>query len=567
MKLIKSITAVTLAILLLFAVNYAYTNSDSSTSESSSIIDTVVFPHDEVVDVNIEIDEDAYAEMNANAMSEEIVMANITYNGNTFNNVGIRPKGNSSLRDVFQSDSDRYSFKIDFNYYIDEQNFYGITKLNLNNLFSDPSMMAEYLGYEMLDELDAVSSRTTYVNLSLNGEPFGLYLAVEQVNEEYLLDNFDNDSGDLYKPEGVGANLAYISDDGTDYTGLVPENAGEYDNEKIAELIKTIEDGGDLDSILNVDSLLKYLAVSTMTVHLDSYQGGMFHNYYLYNNDGIFEWISWDLNMIFNGFPGGSITDEEAAQFLIDEPVKGSMESYPLIEAIFENESYVEKYHEYLTTLSEGYLDADNLSAKVLSVYDMIKSYVKADPTSFYTYDEFENGLFQEDGTQYGILSFAEKRVENVAQQLSGEIPSTNNGEGNVGSSTVGGMKEQKATGDTQQIPADGVTEQALPDDVAGQALPDGATGRVPPDGVTGRVPPDGATGQAPPDDATGQALPDDATGQALPDGVTGQVPTDDTAEDISTDSSTEMDSTDIIVLLVLTGILLAMGLYLKRKH
>ena len=567
MKLIKSITAVTLAILLLFAVNYAYTNSDSSTSESSSIIDTVVFPHDEVIDVNIEIDEDAYAEMNANAMAEEIVTANITYNGNTFNNVGIRPKGNSSLRDVFQSDSDRYSFKIDFNYYIDEQNFYGITKLNLNNLFSDPSMMAEYLGYEMLDELDAVSSRTTYVNLSLNGEPFGLYLAVEQVNEEYLLDNFDNDSGDLYKPEGVGANLAYISDDGTDYTGLVPENAGEYDNEKIAELIKTIEDGGDLDSILNVDSLLKYLAVSTMTVHLDSYQGGMFHNYYLYNNDGIFEWISWDLNMIFNGFPGGSITDEEAAQFLIDEPVKGSMESYPLIEAIFENESYVEKYHEYLTTLSEGYLDADNLSAKVLSVYDMIKSYVKADPTSFYTYDEFENGLFQEDGTQYGILSFAEKRVENVAQQLSGEIPSTNNGEGNVGSSTVGGMKEQKATGDTQQIPADGVTEQALPDDVTGQALPDGATGRVPPDGVTGRVPPDGATGQAPPDDATGQALPDDATGQALPDGVTGQVPTDDTAEDISTDSSTEMDSTDIIVLLVLTGILLAMGLYLKRKH
>ncbi|MCG8549551.1 MAG: CotH kinase family protein, partial [Desulfobacterales bacterium] len=212
------------------------------TEDNVSKVDEVVFPHDEVVDVFIDIDEEDYNYMLDNAMAEEIVMADITYNGYSFSNVGIRPKGNSSLSSVAKSESDRYSFKVDLDYYIGDQSFYGVTKLNLNNLFSDPTMMAEYLGYEMLDELDADASRTTYVALYINNEYKGLYLAVEQVNETFLKEHFGNANGELYKPDmGVGSDLEYISDDGLDYTGLVPENYSSYDNEAIVELIKGIE--------------------------------------------------------------------------------------------------------------------------------------------------------------------------------------------------------------------------------------------------------------------------------------------------------------------------------------
>jgi hypothetical protein len=282
----------------------------------------------------------------------------------------------------------------------------------------------------------------------------------------------------------------------------------------------------------------------------------MFHNYYLYNNDGIFEWISWDLNMLFNGFPGSGLSDEEATQFLIDEPVLGSMESYPLIQAIFKNEDYVEKYHDYLTILSEGYLEEETFNAKVLSVYDMIKSYVETDPTSFYTYEQFENGLFGEDTTELGLLSFVNNRVANVTQQLSGEIESTNNDEGNTGSSTSSGMGGQLPDGDMQQ---------ALPDGDMQQALPDGDMQQAPPtEGMQ----------QAPPTDATGQ-LPDGDESTVRPDKTEGQVPSGDTqqlpiseisVQQTSTDTS-ETSTTDIIVLLCLTGILTAMGIYLKRKH
>ena len=462
MKWIKSVSVFILVILIAVAIKFGlFSNSLSNKTETDSTsitasedsetnstkevksttedinasVDSVIFPHDQVVDVNIEIDEDLYEEMNNNATAEEYVMADITYNGYTFDSVAIRPKGNSSLSSVAKSTSDRYSFKIDFNYYEEDQDFLGVTKINLNNIYKDPTMMAEYIGYEMLEDLDAVAARTTYVSLSINGEYFGLYLAVEQVNNLFLDENYGNDSGELYKPEqGVGADLSYISDNGMDYTGMEPDDMDEYDNEALVQLIKTINQGGDLESIFNVDSFLKYLAVSTMTINYDGYQGGMFHNYYLYNNNGVFEWIAWDLNEIFNGFSRSAASDVEATEHLIDEPVSGAMSNYPLIEAIFKNEEYVDKYHEYLQILSEGYLAEDNINSKVQSTYNMIKDYVETDPTAFYSYQQFETALFEDEGNSLSLMSFVEKRVANVEQQLSGKIPSTNNGQGNSGS-------------------------------------------------------------------------------------------------------------------------------------
>lgn len=431
MKWIKILGLFLCVSILLISVDNFINKASISTGISK--VDEVVFPHNEVIDVKINIDEESYENMIENAMSEEIVMADINYNGYSFDSVGIRPKGNSSLRDVANSNSTRFSLKVDFDYYIDDQSLYGITKINLNNIFSDPSMMAEYLGYEMLDELGADAPRTNYVALYINDEYFGLFLAVEQVNESFLKDHYGNGAGELYKPDmGEGSDLKYISDNSEDYSGLFPENKTNYDNEDIIKLMKVIEAGEDLEPILNVDSFLKYLAMSTITVHLDAYQGGMYHNYYLYNNNGVFEWIAWDLNMIFNGFPMGG-TDQQAIDFLIDEPVSGSMEKYPLIEAIFKNEDYVNQYHEYMQILIDGYLSEDTFKNKVLSTYQMIKSYVKTDPSAFYTYEEFEDALFTDADNNLSLLTYVKSRTANVQKQLDGTIPNSNNGQGNEG--------------------------------------------------------------------------------------------------------------------------------------
>lgn len=452
MKWIKIVCIFLCVILLLLSIDGGIAQSiNLMNEESGSTIDKVIFPHDEVVDVYIDIEEEVYNNMLDNAMAEEIVIADITYNGYSFSNVGIRPKGNSSLKSVANSDSDRYSLKVDLDYYIDDQNLYGVTKLNLNNLFSDPTMMAEYLGYEMLNELEADASRTTYVALYINGEYKGLYLSVEQVDEAFLKEHYGNANGELYKPEmGIGSDLEYISDNGLDYTGLIPKNTSAYDNEAITELIKNIEEGGDLESILAIDSFLKYLAMSTVTIHLDTYQSGMFHNYYLYNNNGVFEWISWDLNMIFNGFPRSRLSDEEATKFLIDEPVMGAMENYPLVEAIFENEEYVQRYHDYIEILLDSYLLDTKFTDRVMTTYEMIKDYVEIDPTSFYTYNQFEEALFQDTDQSLSLLSFVSQRSENIKEQLQDTILSTNSGQGNTGTGSRG-MREGGGMGPPPQ--------------------------------------------------------------------------------------------------------------------
>ncbi|WP_291644066.1 CotH kinase family protein [Clostridium sp.] len=241
---------------------------------------------------------------------------------------------------------------------------------------------------------------------------------------------------------------------------MIPENKDKYDNEGLVKLIKAIDDGSDLDSIFNVDSFLKYLAVSTITLHSDSYQGAMYHHYYLYNNDGVFEWIAWDLNMIFNGFDASGLTDLEATKYLIDDPVTGAMSKYPLIEAIFKNEEYVEQYHEYL----------------------------KTDTTAFYSYEEFENALFIDEDKSLSLVSFEGKRVANVAQQLSGDIASTNDGEGNSGYAAAGGMGqkpegvEEDANGDAKAVPEamDGEMPErpARPENVDGGGMQDEAVNK-----------------------------------------------------------------------------------------
>ncbi|MDA3847262.1 MAG: CotH kinase family protein, partial [Vallitaleaceae bacterium] len=325
-------------------------------------------------------------------------------------------------------------------YYIEDQSFYGISKLNLNNIFGDASYMREYMAYEALESLDSVASRTTYAQLYINDEYFGLYLSVEDVNDDYLYDNYGSNNGELYKPEMAGgSDLDYIDDDPDSYNGITPDDGSSSDNEDIINLMKVIESGENLEDVFNVDGFLKYLAVSTFTVNMDSYQGGMFHNYYLYNDDGYFEWIPWDLNMAFNGFP--AMTDEEAVNLLIDEPVLGALSEYPLIETILANEDYMLTYHGYLEELMANYFDEDNFTSKVEWIFELIDTYVEEDPTSFYTYDEFVAKVHESNETTMSLLDFVSERTASIGAQMAGTISSTNDGQGNTSSGgfNVGG--------------------------------------------------------------------------------------------------------------------------------
>ena len=172
---------------------------------------TTIFDDDKVIEINIEMDETAWQEMLDNAAAEEYVAANITVNGTAYNNVAIRPKGNSSLSQLVMDDTtQRYSFKVKFDEYIDGQTLDGLSKLVLNNNMADATYMKEYLSYKLLNSLGVPTPECAYANITVNGEEWGLYLAVEPIEEEFIERNYGSTDGNLYKPESdsvaVGGN-------------------------------------------------------------------------------------------------------------------------------------------------------------------------------------------------------------------------------------------------------------------------------------------------------------------------------------------------------------------------
>ncbi|WP_435923966.1 CotH kinase family protein [Paenibacillus sp. DYY-L-2] len=281
-------------------------DADPAVSKEERKLDEEVFPKDKVVDVKITIDEDDFQDMLDNASAEEYKTASVDYNGKHFDNIGIRTKGNLSLRSVVQMpDSDRYSFKLSFDEYVN-QTLDGISKINLNNNYSDASSMREFLTYELAEKMGLPTPKYSFVNVYVNGELWGFYLAVEQIGDAYLNRHFGNAYGALYKGEmtGSGSDLAWLGDDPDLYTGLALKSKTT-NGDVLIDMLDELNNGSDYEKVLNVEHALGYIALNVLTNNMDSYIGGNKQNYYLYEDEGVFSILPWDYNMAFGGMGGG----------------------------------------------------------------------------------------------------------------------------------------------------------------------------------------------------------------------------------------------------------------------
>lgn len=433
MKAKASTLLLSLCSLLLLLTITACTNGTGSTtttteatvvSDGEQTLDETVFPKDKVIDVKITVDKDDFQNMLDNASSEEFKEATVDYNGQVFNNVGLRTKGNLSLISVVNNkDSDRYSLKLSFDEYVN-QTIEGVSKINLNNNYSDASYMREFLTYELAEATGLPTPKYSYVNVYVNGELWGFYLAVEQIGEEYLERNFGNSYGALYKANGgTGSELNWL-ETLKSYTGLDLKSASSNDD-ILLKMLDELNNGTDYDSVLDVQEVLKFIALNTVAGNMDSYLSMTKHNYYLYEDDGLFSILPWDYNMSFGGFGGAGV--------LIDEPTSGKLAERPLVAKLLAVDEFKEQYHAIIKEMIEGYLADDTLAARVKEISELISPYVKADPSSFYSYEEYEQGITT-------VLSFASTQVASVTQQLDGTIPSSGDGSGSGSNGFEGGM-------------------------------------------------------------------------------------------------------------------------------
>ena len=446
--------------------------------------ETRLFDNTKVHTVDIVMDDwDGFI---ANAASEEYAAAAVVIDGEVYKNVGIRAKGNTSLSTVASLGSERYSFKIEFDHYDSSITYHGLDKLSLNNLIQDSTMMKDYLTYTMMNRFGVDSSLCSYVYITVNGEDWGLYLAVEGVEDSFLERNYGSDHGELYKPDsmsfgggrgngkdfdmgdferredtgapqlpkdfdasdmpegidafdmpedfdpsdkfagggngrfsfggsGMGSSdvkLQYIDDEPDSYSNIWNNAKTEItkaDQERLIRSLKKLSDGEQIESVVDMEQVMRYFVVHNYVCNDDSYTGMMVHNYYLYEKDGQMAMIPWDYNLAFGTFH--AVDADSAVNTPIDNPVSGGASDRPMFNWIFESEEYVEWYHQLFTE----FLNTVDIPKIIDDAYDLIASYVEKDPTAFYTDEAFENGVET-------LRKFCDLRSESISMQIeSGE--------------------------------------------------------------------------------------------------------------------------------------------------
>lgn len=225
---------------------------------------------------------------------------------------------------------------------------------------------------------------------------------------------------------GMGSSdvkLQYIDDNASSYSNIfnnAKTDISEADAQRLIASLKALSEGEDIASVVDIDEVIRYFVVHNFLVNGDSYTGSMIHNYYLYEEDGQLSMIPWDYNLAYGTFQGNSASS--AVNDPIDSPVSGSMEDRPMIHWIFANEEYTEAYHQYFAEFIEKYYTNGELLELVNYTAELIAPYVEKDPTGFCTYEEFETGVA-------AMREFCNLRLESVAGQLDGTIPSTSDGQ------------------------------------------------------------------------------------------------------------------------------------------
>ena len=434
-----------LTVFSVFVLTFLFLSMTIRTNADKSGItyDTLLFDHSRIHEINIKISEEDWADLCKNPTDETKYTVTVTVDDEEYRNVTFKTKGNSSLSSVAKMDSDRYSFKLNFGSIEKGQTYHGLKKLHLGNLYADATYLKDYISYEIFRAAGVDAPLTGYVQLSINGEVFGLYLAIEDISGSYL-DRTRNGKGELYKPSNglddmngdwedgdagdgfrmsarisdSGASLRYTDDNISSYPDIFDHavtDITEKDMQKVVDALKALSEG-NVEEALDTDEVIRYFAAHNFVMNDDSYTGGMLHNYYLYENNGRLSMLPWDYNLAFGSFSGsGGNTATAIVNAGIDSPVRGSKKTRPMWTWIPGNEEYLEKYHEIFDELISGYFESGEFEKEMARVCELIRPYVKTDPSAFYSVEEF-------DTASQTLLDFCLLRSLSIRKQLNGDL-------------------------------------------------------------------------------------------------------------------------------------------------
>lgn len=351
-----------------------------------------------------------------------------TVGGTAFPKVGVRYAGDVTYFSSAQGL--KRPLKVEFTRF-GGQPWNGLTAVHFHAMPMDPAKAREALAYAVFRAAGVPAPRTAFAEVTLtvlgkfDKAYLGLYTLVENVDGPFLADRFQTDKGLLMKPFRLRG-LDYLGDDWARYKSqynpqseATPEQA-----KRVVAFAKLINQSGDdefrkqIDSFLDVDAFLRFLAANALTSNLESFLA-LGHNYslYLHPQTNKFVFIPGDLeyslaNFLLMGSP------DQLMDLSITHPYPGDNKLPDRLLAIPEVNA---KYKQLLKDLSATVFTRERLVADAETIANATKVIREKEAKAVAARKEPPPGFGPPGGPQPpDVATFAAKRTASVAAQLAG---------------------------------------------------------------------------------------------------------------------------------------------------
>ncbi len=371
---------------------------------------------------------DWWSQLEANYDAKENILATLTVDDEVYEDVGVRFRGNTSYRKT--ENSQKKSFNIEIDYVLEDQRLMGYKTLNLVNCMSDPTFMREVL-YSNTARRQIPSAKANFVRLEINGENWGVYANVQQLNAEFIEDWFASNEGTRWRAQGTMGGGApgpgpggggpprqsvQTVDDSVDAVPLAEgggvtsgvaaltwQGEGSATYEAAYELKNTNQDDpwaslintcdvlnntplaqlpDELDSVLDVDRALWVCAFEVIFQDDDGYVNKRGSDYGLYYEPetGRLHLMQYDGNECMSN-------EQWSLFYREDDPV------VPLMYRLMAIDAYRQRYLAHARTILDSFLTEEMLFAEIDAYRALIEEQVKLDDKKLYSNQAFDNGI------------------------------------------------------------------------------------------------------------------------------------------------------------------------------
>lgn len=320
------------------------------------------------------------------------VPATLIVDGVHYRDVGVSFRGNNSFHMV--PDGLKRSFSLSLDAWDDSLALLGHTSLNLLNSNQDPTFLRSILFLDIARHY-IPAPRANFVRLVINGESWGLFVNQQPFGKSLLREQFGTDGGTRWKSpnNSPGGGFGFLGDSIRPYRRWY-EQKGK-DNPAawaaLVEVTRVLDTTpperleAALSSRMDVDEVLRFLALDIALVNGDGYWNDGSDFNVLLGADGRFRALPHDVNEAFRARGDASAPDPLIALSDTSKALRRRLLAVPELR---------QRYLRYVGEIADTWLDWQRLGPLVDHYVALVEAEVSRDTRKHASTEAFRAGIY-----------------------------------------------------------------------------------------------------------------------------------------------------------------------------